>query len=87
MQASITILKSAECPQPAALYTAHTLRNKVRKQFQTLAKDSLPGFRDALLECINSLSTFRPIAVQLCIALSALVLQWTDWQVLAYVGE
>ena len=88
MQACIAILKHAETPYPAALYGAHTLRNKLRRQPQTLPQDSLPSFRDALIECINSYSSTVPVALQLCIALSALVLYWKDWQdVLTYVGK
>ena len=88
LQACIELLLSSDCPYPAALYSAHTLRNKLRKELQSLPQDSLPSFRDALIKCINSHSAAAPVALQLCIAMSALVLQWTDWQdVLPYLGE
>lgn len=88
LQACIGLLQSSECSYPAALYSAHTLRNKLRRQLHSLPQDSLPSFRDALIECINSHGTTAPVALQLTIAMSALVLQWTDWQdVLPYLGE
>lgn len=88
VQACIAILQDAGTSQSAALHCAHILRNKVRRQYQTLPEGSLPGFRDALVGCINSFSTLLPVALQLCIALSALVLHWTDWEdVLAHLGK
>jgi len=71
------------------LYAAHTLRNKIRKQTQSLAPGTLPALRDSLANGINRHSAeLQPVSLQLCIAMSALVLQWTEWEdVLQYLGD
>lgn len=89
MQVCSDLLQSTGQPYPAVLYAAQTLRNKIRKQTQSLSADALPGLRDSLTSCINRHSAeMQAASVQLCIALSALVLQWTEWQdVLQHLGE
>ena len=89
MQVCSELLHSTGPSYPAALYAAQTLRNKIRKQMQSLPADSLPGLRDTLANCINRhAAAMQAVSVQLCIALSALVLQWTQWQdVLQDLGE
>ena len=89
MQVCADLLQSSQQPYPALLYAAHTLRNKVRKQMQTLPSDALPSLRETLVNCINRHSAdLQPVSVQLCIAMSALVLQWTQWEdVLPFLGD
>ncbi|KAL0028373.1 hypothetical protein WJX77_002612 [Trebouxia sp. C0004] len=87
-QVCIELLQGTGQPYPALLYAAHTLRNKIRKQTQSLASGSLPALRDSLANGINRHSAeLQPVSLQLCIAMSALVLQWTEWvDVLQYLG-
>lgn len=49
----------------------------------------LPALRDSLADSINRHSAdLQPVSLQLCIAMSALVLQWTEWEdVLQYLGD
>ena len=83
------LLQSSDQPYAALLYAATALRNKIRKQLQTLPQDVRPGLRDTLVSCINKhISSNQPASLQLCIAMSALVLQWSEWNdVLSYLGE
>ena len=83
------LLQSSDQPYAVLLYAAAALRNKIRKQLQTLSQDAWPGLRDTLASCINKhLSSNQPASIQLCIAMSALILQWSQWNdVLSYLGE
>ena len=83
------LLQSSEQPYAVLLYAATALRNKTRKQLQTLPQDARPGLRDTLASCINKhVPSNQPASFQLCIAMSALVLQWSEWNdVLSYLGE
>lgn len=83
------LLQSSDQPYAALLYAATALRNKSRKQLQTLPQDAWPGLRQTLASCINNYSASnQPVAIQLCIAMSALILHWTQWDgVLLDLGE
>lgn len=83
------LLQSSDQPYAVLLYAATAMRNKIRKQLKTLSADVWPGLRDALASCINKqLPSNRIVSVQLCTAMSALVLQWSQWDdVLSYLGE
>ncbi|DBB07782.1 TPA: Nuclear import receptor [Trebouxia sp. C0006] len=87
-QVCVELLQGTGQPYPALLYAAHTLRNNIRKQTQSLAPGTLPALRDSLANGINRHSAeLQPVSLQLCIAMSALVLQWTEWEdVLQYLG-
>lgn len=83
------LLQSSDQPYAVLLYAATAVRNKIRKQLQTLPQDAWPGLRDVIASCINKqLPSNRIAAIQLCTAMSALVLQWSQWNdVLSYLGE
>lgn len=83
------LLQNSEQPYAVVLYAATALRNKIRKQLQTLPQDAWPGLRDTLASCIHKhVPSNQPASIQLCIAMSALVLQWSQWNnVLSYLGE
>ncbi|KAL0040657.1 hypothetical protein WJX79_000805 [Trebouxia sp. C0005] len=88
-QVCLDLLQGMGQPYPALLYAAHTLRNKIRTQTQSLPPGALPALRDSLADCINRHSAeLQPVSLQLCIAMSALVLHWTEWEdVLQYLGR
>ena len=88
LQVCSNLLQSTGQPHSVSLYAAQTLRNKIRKQLQSLPSDSLPGLRDTVTSCMKRQSAeTQAVSVQLCIAMSALVLQWTEWQdVLQHLG-
>ncbi|KAL3139646.1 Nuclear import receptor [Trebouxia sp. C0009 RCD-2024] len=74
------LLQTSDQPYTSLLYAATALRNKIRKQLQTLPQDAWPGLRQTLANCINTHSASnQPVTTQLCIAMSALILQWTYW--------
>ena len=56
---------------------------------QSLPADALPGLRESLVKCINMQpSEQQAVTSQLCIAMSALIVQWTEWpDVLQYLGD
>lgn len=83
------LLQSSDQPYAVLLYAATALRNKIRKQLRTLPQGARPGLRDSLATCINKhISSNQHASLQLCIAMSALVLQWSEWNdVLSYLGE
>lgn len=89
LQVCSELVQSTGQPYPALLYAAHTLRNKIRKHLQSLPQHTWPALRETLVNCINKHSAEQqPVSLQLCIALSALVLQWPQWEdVLQYLGE
>lgn len=89
MQVCEGLLQTSDQPYTSLLYAATALRNKIRKQLQTLPQDAWPGLRQTLANCINTHSASnQPVTTQLCIAMSALILQWTYWDsVLLDLGE
>ena len=82
------LLASDSQSDAALLYAASTLRNKIRKQLQSLPQGAWSGLRETLVKCINTHSANQPVSTQLSIAMSALILQWTQWEaVLPFIGE
>ncbi|GMH36169.1 hypothetical protein BSKO_04037 [Bryopsis sp. KO-2023] len=79
-QVAHNILLNKNLPFELHLFAAQTLKNKVRVDLGTLGGGHLPQLRDVFLEYIQTHQNGpRPLLVQICLGLSALVLLWDRW--------